>query len=1142
MAAQPSNLHDTLFTDRVLHSDNFKKAAQQFMETIAHSTSSHSFGLFISLPGKVQLVEFRGEKPTGILSSHILHDSSIKNQINLLKDSYGVSFPLEFNGSIFGALELFWEEEPSEEEVNTVKNICVQHAAHLVAGSDSMLEKFFLPKLGTEWRFLLENVPERMIILDRKGTILFINRTTPVHTVEEITGTAIYNYLSPQTQKEIKKNLESVFKSGNPSKYENIIRKADGSALWFEYSVAPIKHDGQVVAAIFIGVDVTERKQAEEALQESEERYRAVVEDQTELICRFVPDGELTFVNEAYCRYFGKNREDLVGTNFMLLIPEEDRYVAKMSLASLSPENPVNTVEHRVFAPEGEIHWQQWTDRAIFDDENRLVEIQSVGRDITKRKQAEEALRESEEKYRSLVEQSLQGIAIAQGSPPRIVFANNALAHMLGYTVEELLSLSIEGTRDLIHLEDRSAFFKRYRDRVRGKPAPTRYELRIVQKNGSVRWLEALANLIEYQGAPAVQAAFMDITERKQAEEQLKESEEKYRSIVELAPDGIVTVNLKGVVTSVNTAYKTMTGYTTDEVVGKHFANLPTALATDIPQYIKLFTSLLRGKIPDPFTFSWRHKDGTIRLGEAHVSFIKKGGKIVGLQAVTRDITERKKTEEALQSERDKLKALFEGLDRTGIGIDIVGIDHRVQIQNEALRKQFGDLTGKLCYKEYIGLEEPCENCPMIKAIKENRVESTEIFNIHGRHIELISAPLPNPDGTIDKAIEVAIDNTERIKAEKALRESEEKFRSLFEESRDAICITSEEGIFLDVNQSALDLFGYTREEMVGLELSTLYVNRADHSAFLKEITQKHSVKDYEVHMQRKDGTVIHCLVTSVIWQDHEGTFLGYQSIFHDITERKKMEDKIRNYAKDLEKKITERTKELIRANQLKSEFLANMSHEFRTPLNSILSFADLLLLGLDGPVNAQQKQDLQMIKESGEDLLALVNNLLDLSKIEAGKVELHMEPLDPTEVIAVVTSQLTIRAMEDGLSLTTHIARDLPFVLADENKLRQILRNLLENALKFTKEGEVSIGARSENGDVVFWVKDTGVGIAEEDQEVIFDKFRQARRGTTEGSGGAGLGLSVAKELVELHNGRIWVESDAGKGSTFYFTVPVAP
>jgi signal transduction histidine kinase len=131
---------------------------------------------------------------------------------------------------------------------------------------------------------------------------------------------------------------------------------------------------------------------------------------------------------------------------------------------------------------------------------------------------------------------------------------------------------------------------------------------------------------------------------------------------------------------------------------------------------------------------------------------------------------------------------------------------------------------------------------------------------------------------------------------------------------------------------------------------------------------------------------------------------------------------------------------------------------------------------------------------------------------------------------------------MEDGLSLTTNIARDLPFVLADENKLRQVLRNLLENALKFTKEGEVSIGARSENGDVVFWVKDTGVGIAEEDQEIIFDKFRQARRGTTEGSGGAGLGLSVAKELVELHNGRIWVESDAGKGSTFYFTVPVAP
>jgi PAS domain S-box-containing protein len=238
----------------------------------------------------------------------------------------------------------------------------------------------------------------------------------------------------------------------------------------------------------------------------------------------------------------------------------------------------------------------------------------------------------------------------------------------------------------------------------------------------------------------------------------------------------------------------------------------------------------------------------------------------------------------------------------------------------------------------------------------------------------------------------------------------------------------------------------------------------------------------------------------------------------------------------NLEKKVMERTEELMRANQLKSEFLANMSHEFRTPLNAILSFADLLLLELDGPVNEQQKQDLEMIKESGSDLLQLVNNLLDLSKIEAGKVELHVEPVDPAEVIAAVASQLTVKAVEKGLSLTTHVS-EVPHVTADESRLKQVMRNLVENAVKFTDAGEVSIGAFSADKEVVFWVKDTGCGIEKEDQEIIFDKFRQAREGAK--SGGTGLGLSVARELVELHGGRIWVESDVGKGSQFSFSMP---
>jgi signal transduction histidine kinase len=243
-----------------------------------------------------------------------------------------------------------------------------------------------------------------------------------------------------------------------------------------------------------------------------------------------------------------------------------------------------------------------------------------------------------------------------------------------------------------------------------------------------------------------------------------------------------------------------------------------------------------------------------------------------------------------------------------------------------------------------------------------------------------------------------------------------------------------------------------------------------------------------------------------------------------------------------LEKKVVSRTAQLTHANKLKSDFLASMSHEFRTPLNSILSFTDILLLGLDGTINSSQREDLNLIKESGMDLLALVNNILDMSKIEAGELTLQVNTVDPQEVIDAVISQLMVKAVEKGIDLRSSLPFPIPHITADESRLKQILRNLIVNAIKFTEKGEVVVGAElhpSKNAStVMFWVRDTGIGIQEKNMARIFEKFSQASRngGTPQGTG---LGLNVCKELVELHEGKIWVESTVGEGSTFFFTIP---
>ena len=322
---------------------------------------------------------------------------------------------------------------------------------------------------------------------------------------------------------------------------------------------------------------------------------------------------------------------------------------------------------------------------------------------------------------------------------------------------------------------------------------------------------------------------------------------------------------------------------------------------------------------------------------------------------------------------------------------------------------------------------------------------------------------------------------------------------------------------------------------------------------------KKHTVQDISDRLTWKKMIVVPLLIRNEVWgilfvgssflsQTDLPAFTAFTQQASAALENSQLYEKLRQaYAElsdltqNLERKVQERTEELTRANQLKSDFLANMSHEFRTPLNSIMSFADILLMQLEGPINQQQTEDLELIKESGKDLLVLVNNILDLAKIETGKLELHMEPVDSEDIVSAVTSQLTLEAIENGLTMHTQISGPLPPVMGDEIRLKQVLRNLVANALKFTKKGGIIVGAYAEGDSVTFWVKDTGIGISSQNQAIIFDKFRQAQGGNSREFGGTGLGLSLAKELVELHGGRIWLESEEEKGSAFYFSIPIA-
>ncbi len=227
-------------------------------------------------------------------------------------------------------------------------------------------------------------------------------------------------------------------------------------------------------------------------------------------------------------------------------------------------------------------------------------------------------------------------------------------------------------------------------------------------------------------------------------------------------------------------------------------------------------------------------------------------------------------------------------------------------------------------------------------------------------------------------------------------------------------------------------------------------------------------------------------------------------------------------------------------ATRAKSDFLASMSHELRTPMNAVIGFSEMVLDGVYGDVPSEIREAIEEIRKSGEHLLGLINDVLDISRIEAGRLELRLTENAISDCVESVIARMSSLAQEKKLKLSTDIEPNLPVCICDLQRITQVLQNLLGNAIKFTKKGEVKIGVSIDADDFVFWVADTGVGIPENEFESIFDEFQQVDSSVTRESQGTGLGLAITKRIVEMHGGRIWVESKVGKGSTFRFTLPI--
>ncbi|WP_342304703.1 PAS domain S-box protein [Methanolobus sp. ZRKC5] len=493
------------------------------------------------------------------------------------------------------------------------------------------------------------------------------------------------------------------------------------------------------------------------------------------------------------------------------------------------------------------------------------------------------------------------------------------------------------------------------------------------------------------------------------------------------------------------------------------------------------------------------------------------------------DITELKEAEIELERNEIKYHALFE---QSNDAIFLNKLDGQIVDINKKACEMFGYTRENL------------QNMNVVELLAPEQIESASLgmqqfrdqgfVHMYPLYIkangETFDAEVNAKvlEGYSDLGLAIVKDISEQKKIEEKIIRSETKYRSLFEKSNDAIMIHDLNGKILEANDRACEMFGYNEEELKQRSMMDLTFpeDREDiKSRFRKIKTEGYCRRENK--MLRSDGSLIYVDVSASLLKTQQDTI---QTVGRDIT------DRVLTEADAINAKIEAET-----ASRAKSEFLANMSHEIRTPLNSIIGFSDVMINGIAGELIPKQEQYMQHISDSGHHLLNLINDILDISKVEAGKMELHFEMIDvPTAMneIIIITQSLTFKKK---IKVSVDICENVPNVRADRSKFKQIMYNLLGNAIKFTSdEGHISILANVKDSKLLISIIDNGLGISPDDLKKLFKPFSQIDSSTSRSYQGTGLGLALVKELIELHGGKIWVQSELGKGSNFTFELPI--
>ena len=870
------------------------------------------------------------------------------------------------------------------------------------------------------------------------------------------------------------------------------------------------------------------KEKAELELNESLENNRLILENSMDAILLTLPDGGIIRANRAACEMFQMTEAEicLLGRNGIV-----DANDPRLPLLLQERERIGNTHGELTLIRKDKSKFPAEITTAIFTDSVGKLKTSMIIRDVTERNRAEESLRESEEKYYKLV--NFSPYCIVLHSEGKMTYVNEASIKLFGgKDRDDFIGKPI---LDFVHPDFRNVVKNRLKQ-LAGKSIVPLIEEKFIRLDGTFVEVEVSATPITLNGEPFVQVVFNDITERKRSEKSMREYAEQYRTMVSATLFGFLLVGEKGKLLDVNDTYCSMSGYTKEELLNLSISDLEVI---DKPEDVARRIQRIIERGTEQFESKHRAKDGRVFDIEISISFLYSQKQFIGF---IREITDRKRAEEELKNKNTFIQTV---LDNLPIGIALNEIDKGNSFY---INKKFEEIYGwpkdemknisdffKKVYPD-IKYREELETKILadIKSGDPSRMHWEDCTVTHKdgskRIVDAVNIPL-NEQNTM---VSTVIDITERKLAEEELH----KLSRAVEQSPALVIITNPDGDIEYVNKKFCLVTGYTKEEVIGENPRILKSGHQDQQYYKELWDTILAGKEWigEFLDKKKDGELYWESARISPMVNKDGDITHFVAVKEDITEKKKMIEEL-IIAK-------ERAEEMSR---LKSNFLNNMSHELRTPLNGIMGYANILASELEKP----DEHDMALgIYDSGKRLSETLNLILDLSEAESGKIEVIAKDVVIVPLVKNSIKLFTAVAAKKNLQIETIIKDEIIFAHIDENLLNRIVYNLLDNALKFTERGKISIEVGREvntenapDNSPADWlfikIKDTGIGIAAHKIDNIWDEFRQVSEGMSRSYEGTGLGLTIAKKAVELMQGKISVESELGVGSTFTVKFP---